>query len=109
MQYVFDGGFEMHVGDQAIGVRASEWFISKDNVDKALEEAAVWLNAQAKRHYRDSIHLSGGGSDKSKLIEVMHRLYERELNSGIQWPPALSRFGLGARESYSCPAIIPAG
>jgi hypothetical protein len=99
MQWVFDGGFEMHVGDHATGVRACEWFIWKDNLDEALQEAAVWLNAQAKRHYRDSVHLSGGGSDKSKLIEVMHELYERELNSGIQWLPGGFKVWLGGERS----------
>lgn len=99
LQWVFDGGFEMHLGDEANRVKASEWFIWKENVEEALEEAAMWLNSQAKEHYRDWVYLSHRGSDKSRLMEVMHSLYQSELNSGIQWFPDGFKVWLGGERS----------
>jgi hypothetical protein len=40
----------------------------RDQLGHPLEEAALWLNARAKQHYRDWVYLSRRGSDKSRLI-----------------------------------------
>jgi hypothetical protein len=99
LQWVWDGGFEVYLGDEANGVKASEWFIWKKNVEEALQEAAVWLNARAREHYGEWVYLSRCGSDKSRMIKVMHSLYQSELNSGIQWSPDGLKVWLGGERS----------
>lgn len=88
VQWFFMDSFEMYVGDRPNGIKAREWFFfSDDDLEDALKEAAAWLNAQARRHYGDWVHVPRRGSRESRLIQAMHRLHESEINSGLQWSP----------------------